>query len=105
MGSSSSRKSQDMKRALRHVHMRHLLDFVVAWMGGGGVACILFLVHRSRRLKFTIVITSIVRPSLTFYIFDFSSETAEPNLTKLDRKQDLSDLYHVCFFSGRLKKK
>ena len=29
-------------------------------------------------------------------IFDFSSETAERNWTKFDRKQDLKALYHVC---------
>ena len=29
-------------------------------------------------------------------IFDFSSETAEPNSTKFDRKQDLKALYQVC---------
>ena len=52
-------------------------------------------------------------------IFDFSSETAERNSTKVDRKQDVNVLYHVCvltgskistsstkfvFFSGRSKK-
>ena len=31
-------------------------------------------------------------------IFDFSSETAERNSTKLDRKQDLNVLYQVCIF-------
>ena len=31
-------------------------------------------------------------------IFDFSSETVERNLTKLDRKQDLNILYRVCVF-------
>ena len=31
-------------------------------------------------------------------IFDFSSETAERNSTKLDRKQDLNVLYKVCVF-------
>ena len=31
-------------------------------------------------------------------IFDFSSETAERNSTKLDRKQDLNVLYLLCFF-------
>ena len=40
-----------------------------------------------------------VRPSsLTFHIFDFSSETAEWNLSKLDRKLDLNVLYQVCVF-------
>ena len=31
-------------------------------------------------------------------IFDFCSETADLNLTKLDRKQDLNVLYQVCVF-------
>ena len=31
-------------------------------------------------------------------IFDFSSETAEWNSTKLDRKQDLNVIYQVCVF-------
>ena len=30
--------------------------------------------------------------------FDFSSETAERNSVKLDRKQDLNVLYQVCVF-------
>ena len=72
-----------------------------------------FLVHLSRRLKCTIVITrclsSVVRPSvcpsLTFHIFDFSSETAERNSTKLDRKQDLNVLYQVCVFRTDRKNK
>ena len=48
---------------------------------------------------------SVVRPSVrrpssvvNFHIFDFSSETAERNSTKLDRKQDLNALYQVCVF-------
>ena len=45
-----------------------------------------------------------VRPSLTFHIFDFSSETAERNSTKLDRKQDLNVLYQVCVFRADRKK-
>ena len=49
------------------------------------------LVHLSRRLKCTIVITRF--PSLTFHIFDFSSETTEQNSTKLDRKQEFNILY------------
>ena len=75
-----------------------------------------FLVHLSRRLKCTIVITRCpssvrlsvclsVRPSLTFHIFDFFSETAEQNSTKLDRKQDLNVLYQVCVFWADLKNK
>ena len=38
---------------------------------------------------------SVCPSSLTFHIFDFSSETAEWNSTKLDRKQDLNVL---CLF-------
>ena len=38
-------------------------------------------------------------------IFDFSSETAEPNSTKLDRKQDLKALYQVCVFWADRKNK
>ena len=37
-------------------------------------------------------------------IFDFSSETAERNLTKLDNKQDLNVLYQVCVFRADRKK-
>ena len=47
---------------------------------------------------------SVVRPSLTFHIFDFSSETIEQNSMKLDRMQDLNILYQVCVFWGRLEK-
>ena len=61
----------------------------------------------SRRLKCTIVIThcplSIVRPSLSFNIFDFSSVTAEQNSTKLVRKQDLKILHQVCVFEANNK--
>ena len=48
---------------------------------------------------------SVVRPSLTFHIFDFSSETAEQNKTKLDRKQDINALYQVCVFRADSKNK
>ena len=37
--------------------------------------------------------------------FDFSSETAERNSTKLDRKQDLNVLYQVCVFWADRKNK
>ena len=41
----------------------------------------------------------------TFHIFDFFSETAEWNSTKLDRKQDLNVLYQVCIFRADRKNK
>ena len=44
-------------------------------------------------------------PLIGLDIFDFSSETAEPNSTKLDRKQDLNALYRVCVFQADLKNK
>ena len=44
-------------------------------------------------------------PLIGWDIFDFSSETAERNLTKLDRKQDLSVLYQVCVFRADRKNK
>ena len=50
---------------------------------------------------------SVVRrlSSLTFHIFDFSSETTERNLTKLYRKVDLNVLYQVCVFGADRKNK
>ena len=36
-------------------------------------------------------------------IFDFSSETAEQNSTKLDRKKDFNVLYQVCVFRADRK--
>ena len=38
-------------------------------------------------------------------ILDFSTETAERNLTKLDRKQDRNTLYKVCVFRADRKNK
>ena len=82
--------------------------------GRGRCVSFRFLVHLSRRLKCTVVIMrcpssvvrpSSVRPSLTFHIFDFSSETAERNSTKLYRKQDLNLLYQVCVFRVDRKNK
>ena len=65
--------------------------------------------HLSRRLKCTIVImrrpSSVRLSSLTFHIFDFSSETTERNLTKLYRKVDLNVLYQVCVFRTDRKNK
>ena len=43
-------------------------------------------------------------PLISWDIFDFSSETAEGNSTKLDRKQDLNVLYQVCVFRADRKK-
>ena len=45
-------------------------------------------------------------PLIGWDIFDFSSETAERNSTKLDRKQALNAFYHVCVFkANRVKTK
>ena len=44
-------------------------------------------------------------PLIGLDIFDFSSETAERNSTKLDRKQDLNALYQVCVFRADRKNK
>ena len=44
-------------------------------------------------------------PLIGWDIFDFSSETAEQNSTKLDRKQDLNALYQVCVFRSDRKNK
>ena len=45
------------------------------------------------------------RPLIGWDIFDFSSETAERNSTKVDRKQDLNVLYQVCVFRADRKNK
>ena len=45
------------------------------------------------------------RPLIGWDIFDFFSETAERNSTKLDRKQDLNILYQVCVFRADRKNK
>ena len=44
-------------------------------------------------------------PLIGWDIFDFFSETAERNSTKLDRKQDLNVLYQVCVFRADQKNK
>ena len=44
-------------------------------------------------------------PLIDWGIFDFSSETAERNSTKLDRKQDLNVFYQVCVFRADRKNK
>ena len=43
-------------------------------------------------------------PLIACDIFDFSSETAEWNSTKVDRTQGLNVLYEVCVFWGRSEK-
>ena len=44
-------------------------------------------------------------PLICWDIFDFSSENAEWNSMKLDRKQDLNVLYQVCVFQADRKNK
>ena len=48
---------------------------------------------------------SCVRASVNFHIFNFFSETAERNSTKLDRMQDLNVFYQVCVFRTDQKNK
>ena len=43
-------------------------------------------------------------PLIGWDIFDFSSETAERNSAKLDRKQILNAFYHVCVFQANWEK-
>ena len=50
------------------------------------------------RMKYCNQVLSVVPPSLTSRIFDFSSATAERNRTKLDRQQVLNVRYQVCVF-------
>ena len=47
------------------------------------------------------------QPLVGWDIFDFSSETAEPerNSMNVDRKQDLNVPYHVCVFQADQKTK
>ena len=45
------------------------------------------------------------QPLIGWDIFDFFSETAEQNSTKVDRKQNLNVLYQVCVFGADRKNK
>ena len=45
------------------------------------------------------------QPLIDWYIFDFSYETAEGYLPKLDRKQELYVLYQACVFLADQKNK
>ena len=66
-----------------------------------------FLVHLIRRLKVHCCdhALSVRRlSSLTFNTFDFFSETAKRNSTKLDKKQDLNVLYQVFVFRADRQK-
>ena len=45
------------------------------------------------------------RPLIGWDIFDFSSETAEPNWKKFNRKQDFKVFYQVCVFRADRKNK
>ena len=61
--------------------------------------------HALSVVNLSVVRSSAIRPPLTFHIFDFSSETAEQNSTKLDRKQVLNILYQFCVFLADRKNK
>ena len=45
------------------------------------------------------------QPLIGWDIFDFFSDTAEQNSTKLDRKQDINALFKVCVFRADRKNK
>ena len=79
-----------------NIYLSWLLDlgFLCTWAEGSSALLWSYVVRRP----------SVVRPSVVnFHIFDFSSETAEQNSTKLDRKQDLNVLYQVCVFRAKKK--
>ena len=65
------------------------MTFSCTW--GEGSSALLWLVVR--RLSSVVGLSS-----LTFHIFDFSSETPIQNSTKLDLNQDLNVIYHICVF-------
>ena len=59
--------------------------------------CVFFWADRKNKMA--------ARPLIGWGIFDYSSETAERNSTKLDRMQDLNVLYQVCVFRADRKNK
>ena len=77
-------------------HKRNPIDF---WSPG----------HRLRaQVLYYDHVLSYVRPSillsmLPFQILDFFSQSAEQNLTKLHRKQDLNVIYQICVLSAHWK--
>ena len=108
----------------REARSQRLLPSLWAWVGGGGADQenkmaarslidwdILSAPEPKAQVQYcdhalsVVPRPSSVRPSLTFHIFDFFSETTEQNSTKLDSKQDLNVLYQVCiFFFGPIVK-
>ena len=60
--------------------------------------CVVFRSDRKNKIAAAL-------PLISWYIFDFSSKTTEHISTKLDTKQDLNVLYHVCDFRADQKNK
>ena len=65
---------------------------------------IIVIAHRPSSVRPSVVVVRRRRPSVNFHIFNFFSETAERNSTKLDWMEDLNVLYQVCVFRADRKK-
>ena len=83
------------------------LWFMVEWFSSPEPKARVSYCHSAPSLvRLSVRRPSVRRPSgVNFHIFDFSSETAERNSTKLDRKQELNALYQVCVFRADPKNK
>ena len=91
--------ASDWLRHFRLLLWNHWTEFNETWQEARSqrpLPSLCFLADRkTRRLPWHLI---------GWDIFDFSSETAERNSTKLDRKQDLNILYQVRVFGADRKK-
>ena len=91
---------------LELIHIGSLLIFVDGfWIYYESITTVFSAPEPKAQVHYCDHALSVVRPSLTFHIFDFSSKTTEQNSTKLYRKQDLNVLYQVCVFWADRKNK